>query len=232
MMLAGMTTAAMPIFRTIALVSLFVGYIWLSHLALLTADPHNLWRQAAMLAVLAPIIGIGAWAVAALARKFALPALTRHALAAMTVLALSAASVALWPHMLRRLDWIYLAQHIASNLFLGWFFARTLFPPRVPLITTLAQTLHGPLPDKIMRYTRSATMAWSLFFAAQVLISLLIFHFLSIETWSLFANVLNWPMVAAMFIGEFLCRKIANPDFHPASMRESIAAYLDEKNKA
>lgn len=222
----------MQLVKIIFTVAAIALYIALGHFALTEPDPHSPWRQLAVLLVILPIIGISGWGLAAALEKSGLAPWPRRLLTAVPLLGMGGASLAWWPRLLERIDWLYLAQHSASNLLLCYFFARTLFGARVPVVTTLAQTIHGNLPVEIQRYTRKVTIAWSVFFAAQVAVSLLIYVFLPIEAWSWFANVLNWPLVGLMFVTEYLCRKVFNPHFEHASLRQSIAAYRNQRNQA
>jgi uncharacterized membrane protein len=205
------------------------AYVSISHMALITPEPDNLWRQIAVAMLALPLVGIVTWSVFSL-----LPAarLTHNlrTMCALGVMALCLYLTALlWQRMLLNLDWFYLTQHVVTNLIFAWFFGQTLLAPRTPLITQFAQTIHGQLPDTVQRYTRGVTIAWTLFFLAQIAISLIIFYLFSLETWSLFANVLNWPLVILMFACEYICRKIMNPDFQHAGIKESIIAYVNSK---
>jgi uncharacterized membrane protein len=85
-------------------------------------------------------------------------------------------------------------------------FALTLRPAHVPLITTMAYRLHGALSDEMIRYTRGVTIAWTLFFAAQLLTSVLLFFFAPLTVWSVFVNLLDIPLVVTMFAAEYACR--------------------------
>ncbi|MGV3742426.1 MAG: hypothetical protein ACO1NO_08965 [Burkholderiaceae bacterium] len=213
--------------KTIIVVIAVAAYVAISHMALITPQPDNLWRQIAVAMLALPLVGIAGWSSYSL-----LPAKRQ---AARTLCALGTTglflycALQLWPLMLTNLDWFYLAQHVVTNLIFAWFFGQTLIAPRTPLITQFAQTIHGPLPADIQRYTRGVTAAWTAFFLAQIALSLFIFYFFSLETWSLFANVLNWPLVILMFMGEYLCRRIMNPDFQHAGIKESINAYVNSK---
>jgi uncharacterized membrane protein len=109
-------------------------------------------------------------------------------------------------------------------LFLLWYFGRTLRPGNEALITRLATYVHGALPDEIKGYTRRATWAWCLFFAGMALVSVLLFALAPLATWSLFANVLNLPLVAAMYLGEYAYRRLRYPDFTHASIATVIRA--------
>lgn len=96
--------------------------------------------------------------------------------------------------------------HLAGNLFMTWVFARTLSEGREALITTIARKVHGTLKPHIERYTRTITLAWSLFFAAQIALSLTLFAFAPLEVWSTYINLLNAPLIILMFIVEYIYR--------------------------
>jgi uncharacterized membrane protein len=85
-------------------------------------------------------------------------------------------------------------------------FALTLRPGHTALITTLARQLHGDIPEELAAYTRKVTIAWSGFFALQLLTSITLFCFAPLVVWSFFVNVLDLPLVAAMFAAEYAVR--------------------------
>jgi len=93
----------------------------------------------------------------------------------------------------------------------------------------LGATLRGPGPDPITRlaarldpnwrpemasYTRGVAIAWTVFFLAQCVISGLLAMLAPRDIWSLFVHVLDLPLVAAMFAGEYLIRRRRFPK-HP-----------------
>ncbi len=105
--------------------------------------------------------------------------------------------------------WAVFLPSLAANLLLAWFFARTLLPGRIPFVTLFARLVHGAstLGPERERYTRAATWAWCLFFVALTAISAALAAFAPLAAWSLFANVLTAPLVAAMFAGEYAVRR-------------------------
>jgi uncharacterized membrane protein len=115
--------------------------------------------------------------------------------------------------------------HAAVYAILLWQFGRTLRQGNEPLVTRLARHVHGTLPPAMAAYTRRVTIAWCVFFAAQLAVSLLLFGFASLNHWSLFINVLNFPLLASMFIGEYVYRKIRHGDFLRASFLDGIRAF-------
>jgi uncharacterized membrane protein len=98
--------------------------------------------------------------------------------------------------------------HAAAYLVLLWYFGRSLRGGRVPVITRLARRIRGTLSGQLERYTRRLTAAWCAFFAAQLACSAALLAFAPLETWSFFVNVLNVPLVAAMFAGDYAYRFI------------------------
>lgn len=109
--------------------------------------------------------------------------------------------------------------HATMNTFMLWLFGRTLLPGRTPLISQVACHLEqGELSRATADYTRKVTLAWTLFFMAQLLGSALLYLLAPVATWSLFVNVLNAPLIALMFAAEYLVRLL----FHPEQARNSI----------
>ena len=115
--------------------------------------------------------------------------------------------------------------HAAAYSFLLWLFGRTLLPGNEALITSVARRFYGSLPSYLEGYTRRLTAAWCLFFAAQLVASAVLLAFASYEAWSLFVNVLNLPLVAAMFAGDYLCRVVRFRGLPHASIAQSIDAF-------
>src|SRR5262249_4034894 len=91
-------------------------------------------------------------------------------------------------------------------------FGMTLLPGREPLITALSRRLQGGISTERAAYTRGATRAWCCFFAGQLGISLMLFLWANVTAWSLFVNVLNFPLVVAMFTAEHVYRMLYLPD--------------------
>ncbi len=105
-------------------------------------------------------------------------------------------------------------------------FGHTLGARHRPLISRLAESIRGPLPPAVARYTRQVTLAWTLFFAVMAMLSTLLFLFSPIEVWSLFANLLAWPLVIAMFVIEYLVRRRVLPDERQHGILDGMRAYL------
>lgn len=104
------------------------------------------------------------------------------------------------------------ASHALLYVSLLAVFAATLLPGRTPLITLIAQRLNPRFHAGMLPYTRRVTVAWCLFFAGQLVVSLLLFCFAPARWWSLFINGLNVPLVVLMFLGEYAIRRYWFPD--------------------
>ncbi len=93
-------------------------------------------------------------------------------------------------------------------------FGLTLRRGREPLITGMARRLNGEAAgeaageadDELAAYTRNVTIAWSVFFAAQLMLSVTLFCFAPLVVWSFFVNVLDIPLVVTMFAAEYAVR--------------------------
>jgi uncharacterized membrane protein len=85
-------------------------------------------------------------------------------------------------------------------------FGLTLLRGREALITAITRRMQGSMREDVARYTRKVTIAWTLFFAAQLLLSIGLLLFAPLVIWSFFVNVLDLPMVALMFAAEYAVR--------------------------
>jgi uncharacterized membrane protein len=111
------------------------------------------------------------------------------------------------------------------NLFLLWLFGRTLLRGSEPLISQISRHINGKLDPEVAGYTRNVTIAWCIFFALQVIISLLLYVYAPISAWSFFINVLNLPLLIAMFVGEKAYRTLRFPDHPKTSILKVIEVY-------
>jgi uncharacterized membrane protein len=124
---------------------------------------------------------------------------------------------------------LYGVPHAAVYLSLLWLFGRTLVRGREAFITRLARHARGGvLPPGMETYTRRLTLAWCGFFAAQLAVSALLLRFGSLDSWSLFINVLNFPLLALMFGADYLFRVLRFGD-SPASLATAIQAYAKDR---
>ena len=122
-------------------------------------------------------------------------------------------------------QWVLLVQHVVINAALCLGFGRTLARESTPLIARLAQMVHGELSPRLVRYTRGATIAWTLFFALTALLSMLLFALAPAAVWSGYVNLLSLPLLAAMFAGEYIARVLLIPREERSGFFEAVALY-------
>lgn len=97
---------------------------------------------------------------------------------------------------------------VAINGLLFALFATSLRSDHTPMITRLASLIRGGnMPAPVVIYTRRVTVVWTLFFLVLGVTGLLLAIFASLETWSIFANLYSYLLIAALFVLEFLFRR-------------------------
>lgn len=121
--------------------------------------------------------------------------------------------------------WLFLAQHAGVHAALGAGFALTLRPGQVPLISRLAERVHGHLTPAMAHYTRQVTLAWVLYFAAMTLSSVGLYVAGCITAWSLLVNAGTPLATLAMFVGEYGLRYRLHPEFERVGLAESVRAW-------
>lgn len=132
----------------------------------------------------------------------------------------------LWPRLRENVALLYYLQHLGTHVALGVVFGRTLFGPGEALITRIARTVfRDGLSARKVRYTRQVTVAWTVFFFANAMLSTLLFLFAPAEIWSIHANLLTGPLIGLMFLCEHLVRlRVLPPEERPSFMT-AIRAY-------
>ena len=190
------------------MIALAIAYPIVAHAAVLT---HSTGVTVASLAVLAALV--------------LLPRLARGGVIAWCAIPLTVVGLALlWR---AHAAWLPLyAAPVLAPLFASWVFGHTLAAGETPLIVRLVRLLHDPEPpgEEIERYARRVTLGWTLLLASLALISLTL-ALLAVpngilemsgvrppitvtqETWSLFANFLNYVFAAAFFLIEYAYRR-------------------------
>lgn len=113
-------------------------------------------------------------------------------------------------------------------------FALTLRPGHVPLITAMERRLQGDISTELAAYTRNVTLAWSVFFAVQLSLSVFLFCLAPLRWWSFFVNILDLPLVALMFAAEYMVRLrcLRDPPRHSlATIVSMVRATIPDKRK-
>jgi uncharacterized membrane protein len=211
------------VLKTVAVVSLVAIYALASHFALILPGGKTL---AAALAILIPVI-----ALLALAYQFLSKYVGKAAFVIAGVIVM-APLYWIWPKILSNADNLYFAQHLGTNAVLAWVFGHTLAPNKTPLVVQFARMVHTELPAVIEAYARQVTVAWVAFFLITCALSVVLFFAAPLSWWSAFGVLLQWPSVAAFFVGEYLFRRWRFRQFEHASMRAGFDAYRSFQNRA
>jgi uncharacterized membrane protein len=115
---------------------------------------------------------------------------------------------------------------VLLNGFMAWLFGRTLRDGQMPLIEQAARAMRGPgavLADEVVAYARGVTQAWTVLFVLLAVVNLALAALarpgglllaagfelgvaVPLAAWSLFANVLSYVFIGAMFAIEFIVR--------------------------
>jgi uncharacterized membrane protein len=120
---------------------------------------------------------------------------------------------------------VYVLQYTAINVGVGLWFASSMRAGSQPLISRVAERVHGRLDPVMAAYTRRVTLSWVIYFAVAVVVSLLLYWAGDFERWSLFANVLTPIGGTALFVGEYLLRYRLHPEFERVSMASALRAW-------
>jgi uncharacterized membrane protein len=198
--------------RWAAAIVLGVGYSVLAYLAAAAATP-SLFGALVAIAPLAGLACILAW------RSPRRPAMLALCLVAFAALAMAGD----W--LVAHYEWVFLLQHAGMYALLCFAFGRTLQAGQTPMVTGLARLVHGTLTPALVRYTRSVTWAWTLYFAVTCALSVLLFWLAPIAVWSAFANLLGPVLLVLMFAAEYAVRCFVLPAADRAGPLEAIRAY-------
>ena len=145
------------------------------------------------------------------------------ALAAALVLALLWRERAL---VAQHLAWAYLVEHAGSMTLLGIMFGGTLRGGQVPLVTRFAATIRPSMSAALLRYTRGVTVAWTLFFVAMAVASVLLFALRPLAEWALFAGAWTPVLVFLMFAVEYALRHALLCPADRSGPYEALRAYM------
>lgn len=192
--------------------SVLAAYAVLSHWLMVQAAG----RPWAVAALFGPLL----LAVAAMAIK------RRHPGSLLGCLALALGlALVVWRGGVADVHRLYVAQHAGIHLALCWTFAITLRRGSMPLISALAQRVHGRAVPEEHAYTRRLTVIWALYFIGMAGLSVLLYVAAPWSAWSVFANLLTPLAALGLFVGEHLLRYRLHPEFHRATLAQSVLAY-------
>ncbi len=202
-----------PWLKGVGAAVLAVAWAVAAHVASAHPGP-SAWGAALALAPVAMACAIGLWS------------LPRRWLGVLGIGVLAGLLSLLWPWLTHRVALLFFVEQTGVYLLLAVVFGRTLRGPDESLVTQMARRVHGGvLTDKQFVYTRKVTLAWTVFFAAMALGSVLLFVLAPTAVWSVFANLLGGPLIGLMFVGEFVLRRFALPHESRATMADAIRAW-------
>lgn len=141
------------------------------------------------------------------------------------LVAASTALVLAWTSVEHHFSWLYWVEHAGTELLLCLWFVRSLGHGREPMCTYFARMVHGSLTSEIERYTRQITIAWAIFFGSVAAVSTILFHAAPLHVWSVFANFITAPLIALMFIAEYIVRRYLHPDMEHAHILAAVKAF-------
>lgn len=130
-------------------------------------------------------------------------------------------------YLSRRHEFVALPS-IVLNLGVAAVFGITLLPGRTPLIVAMVTHALGnsAVDAEFARYLRRLNVAWCLFFVAMAITCAVLAFFAPFSWWSLFANVLSWPLIAAMFVLEYGVRRWFFPQLPAHTPLQTIVSAL------
>lgn len=154
-----------------------------------------------------------------------------RSLSIIAFLTLSTICWLLWSIIKLHTGLVFWLLDVSLMLVLMTTFAQSLLPNRKPLCVHFAETINGgSLPIAHEIYARKVTIAWVIFFAVICITSTLLFFFAPLAIWSFFVNFLTLPLVALMFIGEFILRQCLLSDLPSGHLLDAVKAYLDKSS--
>lgn len=196
----------------LAIASIAIAYAVLSHISNSTPNASTL----GVVLAIAPLLLIAV-------------AVARGSVHPIYLLAFCAAALLLvywsWSLLVHQYSLLYLVQQAGAYSLLMLAFGRSLRPGRTPLCTVWATRQHGTLSPAAVRYTRAVTLLWAVFFAAITVISIALYLLTPLRVWSAFANFGTFPLIVALFIGEYLVRGRALPDMQHAGILVGLRAF-------
>lgn len=177
-----------------------------------------------------PIMSFAIVPLAVLPLAFALalkPALRKWSALLLGGAVLSANNPQWYQWSMQHLAWIYFAQDSALNAGLALLFGSTLRRGETPLCSRIAMLMLPQSSAQALRYTRAATCAWTAFFCAMMAVSTALFFCATHTTWSMFANLLYWPLLIAMFAIEYGVRVLVLPRDQRVGFFATIRTFND-----
>lgn len=181
-------------------IGLLLAYPFCAHFGATRGQPE--WGVAAIVAL------------AAVALRLAVSSPGRWALL------FSPLAVAAW---LLPAQWVLYAPPVLFNLTLAAVFGVSLRAGAEPFIGRIARLERGePLDHRLGAYSRRLTLVWTAFFVAMAIVSIALAAAAPLRIWSYFANGLAYLFIGALFLGEWLYRRIRLSQYRHAPPWELV----------
>lgn len=209
---APLTTRVKQACRWAAVIALGLAYSVLAHLAAASSAPN---LPGALVAIV-PLLGLALVMAWRASQRLVMLGLWLAACAMLY-------GISGW--LLAHYIWVFFLQHAGMYALLCAAFGRSLQGGQTPMISRFARIVHGSLSPALVRYTRSVTWAWTLYFGGIAALSLLLFWLAPTAAWSAFANLLGIPLLVLMFVGEYVVRCHVLPVADRAGPLDAIRAY-------
>lgn len=149
-------------------------------------------------------LGAAIWAIAA--------GRVRAAILAAAIAALVGVVLVLSPQTL------LFAPPVAINALIAVFFGASLRAGREPVISVFARLEQGKLEPDLAQHARLVTWCWTLLLASIAITASVLAIWAPMETWSLFTNVVSYALIGALFVGEYLYRRVRYRHYRHASL--------------
>lgn len=143
--------------------------------------------------------------------------------------AIAAGIFALWHYqatLVIYLSWTYMVQRSCIFALSAFAFGITLLPGRIPMISRIAELVHGPLNVKVAQYTRQVTIAWTSLFGIMTVLPLIVFEFSPHLLFFLMTNAITMGLVVSMMFAEYAVRCRIIPVGERAGMVEALHAFF------
>ncbi len=207
-----------------------VAYCLVLHALLVSGT----WPTVALALILAPwLVVIAPW----LARAWRSGSSTRRA--AVGLFTIGAAIVVGWtamrvgPWLASRVHAVLYVENLVFFAWLTWLFASGVGGGREPLVTRMARrTRRGDMPPSVVRYTYFLTVGWAVFFVVAMSVSTLLFFTQPGAVWSLYINVLLWPLVAGAMVFEYVLRLTLLRNVKHVPFSAAIHAFRERSDDA
>lgn len=127
---------------------------------------------------------------------------------------------------------VYFLPPIAVNYFIGMIFLKSLMKNSTPVIEKYMLLLEGEIDAAERKYARWFTTLWAVVLLSLAIETAVLALFYSHETWSLFANFINYFILGLMFLVEYLIRLRMFPQKQHKSFIQFINSLRKIKLKA